>query len=86
MQSLQKIALALTIIGALNWGLVGLFNFNLVEAIFGVDALLTKVIYSFVGLAGIINIGLLLTPFTSNNQNKKYEKSVSYFFNILIFY
>ncbi len=67
MQSLQKIALALTIIGALNWGLVGLFNFNLVEAIFGVDALLTKVIYSFVGLAGIINIGLLLTPFTSNN-------------------
>ena len=66
MQSLQKIALALTIIGALNWGLVGLFNFNLVEAIFGVDALLTKVIYSFVGLAGIINIGLLLTPFEKN--------------------
>ncbi len=63
MQSLQKICLGLTIVGALNWGLVGLFNFNLVEAIFGVDALLTKVIYSFVGLAGIINIGLLLTPF-----------------------
>lgn len=63
MQTLQKICLGLTIIGAINWGLVGLFNFNLVEAIFGVDALLTKVIYSFVGLAGIINIGLLLTPF-----------------------
>ena len=63
MQSLQKICLGLTIVGAINWGLVGLFNFNLVEAIFGVDALLTKVIYSFVGLAGIINIGLLLTPF-----------------------
>lgn len=63
MQTLQKICLTLTIVGALNWGLVGLFNFNLVEAIFGVDALLTKVIYSFVGLAGIINIGLLLTPF-----------------------
>lgn len=63
MQTLQKICLGLTIVGALNWGLVGLFNFNLVEAIFGVDALLTKVIYSFVGLAGIINIGLLLTPF-----------------------
>ena len=59
-------SLALTIVGALNWGLVGLFNFNLVEAIFGVDALLTKVIYSFVGLAGIINIGLLLTPFEKN--------------------
>lgn len=63
MQTLQKICLGLTILGAINWGLVGLFNFNLVEAIFGVDALLTKVIYSFVGLAGIINIGLLLTPF-----------------------
>ncbi len=63
MQTLQKICLGLTIVGAINWGLVGLFNFNLVEAIFGVDALFTKVIYSFVGLAGIINIGLLLTPF-----------------------
>lgn len=63
MQTLQKICLGLTIVGAINWGLVGLFNFNLVEAIFGVDALLTKVIYSFVGLAGIINIGLLLSPF-----------------------
>ena len=63
MQTLQKACLVLTIIGALNWGLVGLFNFNLVEAIFGVEALLTKVIYSFVGLAGIINIGLLVTPF-----------------------
>ena len=66
MQTLQKICLGLTIIGALNWGLVGLFNFNLVETIFGVDALLTKVIYSFVGLAGIINIGLLVTPFESD--------------------
>ena len=63
MQTLQKICLGLRIVGAINWGLVGLFNFNLAEAIFGVDALLTKVIYSFVGLAGIINIGLLLTPF-----------------------
>ena len=67
MNTLYKIALTISIIGCINWGLVGLFNFNLVEAIFGVDALLTKVIYSFVGLAGIINIGLLLTPFTSNN-------------------
>lgn len=63
MQTVQKIALAFTIVGALAWGLVGLFNFNIVEAIFGVDALFTKVIYTFVGLAGIINIGLLLMPF-----------------------
>ena len=63
MQTIQKICLAFTIVGALNWGLVGLFSFNLVEAIFGVDTLLTNVIYTFVGLAGIINIGLLLMPF-----------------------
>ena len=66
MQTVQKIALGLTIIGALNWGLVGLFNFNIVEAIFGVDTLFTKVVYTFVGLAGIINIGLLLMPFEKN--------------------
>ena len=63
MQTIQKICLGLTIVGALNWGLVGLFSFNLVEAIFGVDTLLTNVVYTFVGLAGIINIGLLLMPF-----------------------
>ena len=63
MQTLQKICLGITIIGALNWGMVGLFKFNLVEAIFGVDALFTKITYTFVALAGIINIGLLLMPF-----------------------
>ena len=63
MQTLQKVCLALTIIGAINWGLVGLFSFNLVEAILGVDTLLTNVVYTFVGLAGIINVGLLLMPF-----------------------
>ncbi len=68
MQSIQKIALTFSIIGALNWGLVGLFNFNLVEAIFGLDTLITKVTYSFVGLAGIINVGLLLTPFNGKTK------------------
>ena len=69
MQTVQKIALGLTVVGALNWGLVGLFDFNLVEALLGVDSLFTKVVYTFVGLAGIINIGLLITPFET--QGKK---------------
>ena len=43
-----------------NWGLIGLFNFNLVEAVFG-DALLSAIIYMIVGIAGIINIMLLFT-------------------------
>lgn len=57
---IQKIALVFTIIGAINWGLIGLFNFNLVEAIFG-DGLLSAIIYMIVGIAGIINIMLLFT-------------------------
>ena len=60
MQTLQKIALVLTIIGALNWGLVGLFEFDLVASLFGgADQVVSRVIYTVIGLAGIINIGLL---------------------------
>ena len=58
METLQKICLVFTIIGALNWGLIGTFDFNLVEAIFGTD-MLARVIYSIVGITGLINIGLL---------------------------
>ena len=58
METLQQICLVFTIIGALNWGLIGIFDFNLVEAIFGTD-MLARVIYSIVGITGLINIGLL---------------------------
>ncbi len=50
------IALPLVIIGALNWGLVGLFKFNLVEALFGVDVALVRFIYILVGVAAVIVI------------------------------
>ena len=59
MNIIQKISLILTIIGALNWGLIGLFNFNLVDSLFGVDSFLSMLIYILVGLAGIIHIMLL---------------------------
>lgn len=59
METLQKICLVFTIIGAIVWGLLGLFNFNLVETIFGVGTLLTRIVYVIVGIAGLINIGLL---------------------------
>lgn len=64
MQTLQKVALVLTIIGALNWGLVGLFDFNLVSTLFGDENIMTRIIYVLVGIAGIINIGLLFEDFT----------------------
>ncbi|MFR7592048.1 MAG: DUF378 domain-containing protein [Longibaculum sp.] len=60
MNVIQKIALVFTIIGAINWGLIGLFNFNLVESIFG-TSVLSAIIYMIVGIAGIINIMLLFT-------------------------
>ncbi len=60
---LQKIALVVTIIGAINWGLIGLFDFNLVAWLFnGSDSLLSRTIYTLVGITGLINIGLLLAP------------------------
>lgn len=59
MNTLYKIALIFTIIGAINWGLIGLFAFNLVEMIFGTNTFLTTLIYIIVGISGIINIMLL---------------------------
>ncbi|WP_313799745.1 DUF378 domain-containing protein [Cytobacillus sp.] len=60
MRTIQRFALALTIIGALNWGLIGFFNFDLVAAIFGgQDAALSRIIYSLVGLSGILCLTLL---------------------------
>ncbi len=58
MNIVQKIALVFTILGALNWGLVGLFGFNFVDAIFG-HSLISSIIYMLIGIAGIINIMLL---------------------------
>lgn len=56
----DKICLLLSIIGCLNWGLVGLFEFDLVAWIFGgSDALLSKIIYTVIALAGIWCISLL---------------------------
>ena len=56
MNIVQKIALTFTIIGALNWGLVGIFNFNLVDTLFGVGSVLSRIIYTIVAISGLINI------------------------------
>ena len=64
MKTLQKCALILTIIGALNWGLIGLFEFDLVASLFGgADQIISRIVYTLVGLAGIINVGLLFSDF-----------------------
>ena len=59
MRILQKIALVLTIIGALNWGMVGLFEIDIIASLFdGSDSIISKIIYIIVAIAGIINIAL----------------------------
>lgn len=56
----DRIALLLTIIGAVNWGLIGIFQFDLVASIFGGQAaLVSRVIYTLVGAAGLWCISLL---------------------------
>jgi len=59
MEVLIGIALILVVIGALNWGLVGFFNFNLVSAIFGDRTAMSRIIYALVGIAGLYTIFLL---------------------------
>ena len=59
MNILYKSSLALAIIGCLNWGLVGILNFNLVEFLFGNATLLTRIVYILVAIAGLICLGIL---------------------------
>lgn len=60
METLQKVSLVITIIGAVNWGLIGLFDFDLVAMLFGMGSFLSRTIYTLVGVTGLINIGLLM--------------------------
>ena len=60
METLQKVALVFTIIVALVWGLIGIFDFNLVDFIFGDGSILSRIVYTIVGICGLINIGLLV--------------------------
>lgn len=56
---MDRLSLILVIIGAINWGLIALFNFNLVATIFGDYTVLSRIIYGLVGLAGLFSITLL---------------------------
>ncbi|MCH5314339.1 MAG: DUF378 domain-containing protein [Eubacterium sp.] len=67
MKVINNIALILTIIGGINWGLIGLFKFDLVAWIFsGQDSVMSRIIYSLVGLAAIWCISLLFTNRTAD--------------------
>lgn len=71
---IHRLALALVIIGAINWGLIGFFEYDLVASIFGGQtALLSKVIYALVGISGLICIPLLFR--TSDVEQEEFGTS-----------
>ncbi len=61
METLQKILLVITIIGAVNWGLIGLLDINLVALIFGNQSVMSRIVYTLVAVCGLVNIGILLS-------------------------
>lgn len=61
MKVIDKVALVLVIVGAIVWLLVGIFDFNLVETIFGTMSIISRIIYILVGISGLWTIKLLFT-------------------------
>ena len=59
---MDRLSLVLVIIGAINWGLIGLFQFDLIAFLFGGQAaLISRVLYTIVGAAGLWSISMLFT-------------------------
>jgi uncharacterized membrane protein YuzA (DUF378 family) len=56
MRPLNLITLILVIVGGLNWGLVGLFDFDLVAALFGAGSMLSRTVYGLVGISAVAQI------------------------------
>ena len=68
MKATKLISMILVIIGALNWGLVGLFGFDLVATLFGDGSALSRIVYMLVGLAAI---GMIVTSKSSSGSLHK---------------
>lgn len=60
LNALELIALILVIVGGLNWGLVGVFGFDLVATLFGVMSVLSKIVYALVGLSALYTIAIVM--------------------------
>ncbi|SOC05702.1 hypothetical protein SAMN05880501_10498 [Ureibacillus xyleni] len=82
---IYRLALVLAIIGAINWGLIGLFQFDLVATLFGgQETFLSRTVYSLVGLSGLLCIPLLFRAFeeedaqTVNNRETNSYTNMNY--------
>ncbi len=56
MKSVDVITLFLVVVGALNWGLLGIFSFDLFATVFGPMTVLTRIVYTLIGVAGIYQL------------------------------
>jgi uncharacterized membrane protein YuzA (DUF378 family) len=72
MRAINLITLVLVIVGGLNWGLVGLFNFNLVAAIFGDASMLSRIVYILVGLSALWQIIPLVKGFSEGETRSQH--------------
>lgn len=78
MKVLRRIALALIVIGAINWGLVGLFQYDLVGSIFGgTTSGFARFIYTLVGISGVISLGMLFNPDTVDVPARKESQGMT---------
>ncbi len=68
METFQKATLIFTVIGAINWGLIGFFEFNLVDSLFGAETIIPKIVYAIVGICGLINIGIFFNHFEAKDK------------------
>ena len=69
---MDRLSLLLVIIGAVNWGLVGLFQFDLVAFLFGGQgALISRVLYTVIGAAGVWSISMLFTSHGAREENRE---------------
>lgn len=63
MKTVNTVALVLVVVGAVNWGLVGIADFDLVAAIFGEMSILSRIVYILVGVAGLYSLSMLTMIF-----------------------
>ncbi|MDR0726559.1 MAG: DUF378 domain-containing protein [Rickettsiales bacterium] len=61
----------LVLIGALNWGLVGLFRFDIVAAVFGPGTTLSRIIYTIIGIAAVVLVVLMFAPRDAREAKSK---------------
>jgi uncharacterized membrane protein YuzA (DUF378 family) len=72
MRAINLITLLLIIVGGLNWGLVGLLNFDLVAAIFGEMSMLSRIVYILVGLSALWQIIPLVKGFSDGETRSQH--------------